>query len=50
MSMKRNPKIMVLGAGAIGSLFGGLLSNFGYEVTLVGREAHVNAIDRKSVV
>ncbi|MDY6865668.1 MAG: 2-dehydropantoate 2-reductase [Halobacteriota archaeon] len=50
MSMKRNPKIMVLGAGAIGSLFGGLLSNFGYEVTLVGREAHVNAINENGLI
>lgn len=38
--------IMVMGAGAIGSLFGGILSNAGYDVTLVGRKPHVDAINK----
>ena len=50
MYMKRNPKIMVLGAGAIGSLFGGLLSDFGYDVTLVGRAPHVKAIKENGLI
>lgn len=37
-------KIMVMGAGALGSLFGGLVANAGYDVTLVAREWHVAAI------
>ncbi|MEM2143671.1 MAG: ketopantoate reductase family protein [Candidatus Thorarchaeota archaeon] len=35
---------MVMGAGAIGSLYGGLLSQAGADVTLVGRPIHMNAI------
>jgi 2-dehydropantoate 2-reductase len=37
-------RIVVLGAGAIGSLFGGLLSEAGLEVTLIGRPPHIEAI------
>jgi 2-dehydropantoate 2-reductase len=36
-------KVVVLGAGAMGSLVGGLLSQH-HEVTLLGRKAHVEAI------
>lgn len=36
--------MIVLGAGAIGSLLGGLLSEVGLDVTLVGRQAHTKAI------
>ncbi len=36
-------KIFVLGAGAIGSPYGGLLSRKN-DVTLIGQEAHMNAI------
>lgn len=38
-------KILVFGAGAIGSLIGGLLSSRN-DVTLVGRRGHVEAINR----
>jgi 2-dehydropantoate 2-reductase len=37
-------KIIVLGAGAIGSVFGAFLSKK-YDVTLIGRENHVKAIN-----
>jgi 2-dehydropantoate 2-reductase len=38
-------KIVIMGAGAIGSLYGGLLRlNGGHDVILVGREQHVAAI------
>ncbi|MGQ9459707.1 MAG: ketopantoate reductase family protein [Candidatus Bathyarchaeaceae archaeon] len=37
-------KIAVMGAGAIGSLFGGLLAEDGNDVTLICREGHVKAI------
>jgi 2-dehydropantoate 2-reductase len=36
--------ILVLGAGAIGSVFGGLLAQAGHRVTLIGRPAHVSSI------
>ncbi|WP_048058358.1 2-dehydropantoate 2-reductase [Pyrococcus yayanosii] len=39
-------KIYVLGAGAIGSLFGALLARAGNDVLLVGRRPHVEAIQR----
>jgi 2-dehydropantoate 2-reductase len=42
-------KILVMGAGAIGSLIGGLLSASGEDVTLVGRYAHVRAIKKKGL-
>lgn len=38
-------KILVLGAGAVGSLYGGLLADT-HEVTLVGRAPHMDAIRR----
>jgi len=37
-------KIAVVGAGAIGSVVGGLLSHAGEDVTLIGRKEHVEAI------
>ena len=38
--------IAVVGAGAIGSWFGGMLARAGAAVTLIGRAAHVEAIGR----
>ena len=37
-------QILVLGAGAIGSVFGGLLAKAGHRVMLVGRAAHMEAV------
>lgn len=37
-------KVAVIGAGAVGSLIGGLLAERGEDVTLVGRRPHVEAI------
>ena len=36
--------IVVLGAGAIGSVIGGLLALAGHRVTLIGRQEHMKAI------
>ncbi|OQA58200.1 MAG: 2-dehydropantoate 2-reductase [Candidatus Omnitrophica bacterium ADurb.Bin277] len=41
-------KILVFGAGAIGSAFGGFLSK-GHEVTLLGRKPHVEAIRKRGL-
>ncbi|HRP30120.1 MAG TPA: 2-dehydropantoate 2-reductase, partial [Burkholderiaceae bacterium] len=37
---------VVVGAGAVGSFFGAMLARAGRRVTLVGRAAHVAAIER----
>jgi|Deesub1362A_J573_1020465.scaffolds.fasta_scaffold00036_166 2-dehydropantoate 2-reductase len=39
-------RILIMGAGALGSLFGGLLYRAGFDVTLVGRKIHVEAIKK----
>jgi 2-dehydropantoate 2-reductase len=36
-------RVAVLGAGAVGCYFGGMLARAGHEVTLIGRPAHVEA-------
>lgn len=41
--------IAVVGAGAVGSWFGGLLALAGQRVTLVGRAAHVQAVQRQGL-
>ena len=40
------PRIAVMGAGAVGCYFGGLLARAGAPVTLIGRAQHVEAINR----
>lgn len=39
----------VVGAGAVGSFFGGMLARSGVPVTLIGREAHVDAVRRQGL-
>jgi 2-dehydropantoate 2-reductase len=41
--------IAVIGAGAVGSVVGGLLAKAGEDVTLVGRRAHVDAVNRNGL-
>jgi 2-dehydropantoate 2-reductase len=38
-------KIAVIGAGAVGSVIGGLLARAGEDVTLIGRQPHVDAVN-----
>jgi len=38
-------KILVLGAGAVGSVFGGLLAKSGHKVCLLGRREHIDKIN-----
>ena len=40
------PRIAVVGAGAVGCYFGGMLARAGTPVTLIGRPQHVEAITR----
>ena len=39
-------KIAVMGAGAVGCYYGGMLARAGHEVTLIARPAHVQAIQK----
>ena len=40
------PRIAVIGTGAVGCYFGGMLARAGAPVTLIGRALHVEAIHR----
>jgi 2-dehydropantoate 2-reductase len=42
-------RIAVVGAGAVGSYYGGLLALAGWPVTLIGREAHVRAVRERGL-
>ena len=44
------PRIAVLGAGAVGCYFGGMLARAGAPVTLIGRALHVDAIASNGLV
>jgi 2-dehydropantoate 2-reductase len=41
--------IAVMGAGAVGCYYGGMLARAGHEVVLIGRPQHVEAIDRSGL-
>jgi len=43
------PRIAVLGAGAVGCYFGGMLARAGAPVTLIGRPPHVGALSRNGL-
>ena len=44
------PRIAVLGAGAVGCYFGGMLARAGAPVTLIGRKHHVEAMKRNGLL
>ncbi|MEP7057677.1 MAG: 2-dehydropantoate 2-reductase [Caldimonas sp.] len=48
--MQRFDSIVVVGAGAVGGFFGAMLARTGHRVTLVGRAAHVQAIERDGLL
>ncbi|MFA7693193.1 MAG: ketopantoate reductase family protein [Candidatus Hydrogenedentes bacterium] len=43
-------RILVMGAGALGSVAGGFLARAGHEVHLVGRQPHMDAIKKNGLV
>lgn len=43
-------KVAVMGAGAVGCYFGGLLARAGHEVLLIGRKPHVDAVNARGLV
>jgi 2-dehydropantoate 2-reductase len=44
------PQVAVLGAGAVGCYFGGMLARAGAPVTLIGRPHHVEAVTRDGLL
>lgn len=48
-SIQSWPRVAVMGAGAVGCFFGGMLARAGAAVTLVGRREHVAAIAREGL-
>src|SRR5580765_5715077 len=42
-------RIAVMGAGAVGCYYGGMLARAGHEVTLVGRASHVQAMRKNGL-
>lgn len=42
-------RVLVVGAGAVGSYYGGRLALAGHEVTLIGRKRHVDAVQAKGL-
>src|SRR5438477_8699672 len=43
-----NP-VAVMGAGAVGCYYGGMLARAGYEVTLIARAQHVEAVQKRGL-
>jgi 2-dehydropantoate 2-reductase len=43
-------KIIILGAGALGSLIGGLIAESGLDVTLIARPKHVEAVKERGLI
>jgi 2-dehydropantoate 2-reductase len=50
MSSLTQPRVAVVGAGAVGGFFGGMLARAGAEVTLIGRPSHVDAWKRDGLI
>ena len=44
--MSPSHPVVVVGAGAVGCFFGGMLARAGHPLVLVGRPQHVDAIER----
>ena len=42
--------IVILGAGAIGQVFGGFLANSGHQVSLLGREDHMAVVNERGLL
>ena len=47
--MREQPQVAVLGAGAVGCYFGGMLARAGTRVTLIARQARTEAIQREGL-
>lgn len=49
MNLPHKAKIGIMGAGAIGSVIGGMLARQGHKVTLVGRRPHIEEIRKNGL-
>ena len=49
MSISSSARIAVMGAGAVGCYFGGMLARAGHAVTLIGRPQHVEVVNREGL-
>lgn len=49
MTTQKQPKVAVVGAGAVGGYFGGMLARAGVPVVLIGRPAFVDAVNRSGL-
>jgi 2-dehydropantoate 2-reductase len=49
MAQREFRKVAVMGAGAVGSFFGGMLARAGADVTLIARGAHLEAMQRQGL-
>jgi 2-dehydropantoate 2-reductase len=50
MQANHRPPVAVVGAGAVGCYFGGMLARSGVRVTLIGREPHMGAMARDGLL
>lgn len=48
-NLPRKVKIAIMGAGAIGSVIGGMLGRKGHKVTLIGRKPHIDTIRKNGL-
>ncbi|HSV35560.1 MAG TPA: 2-dehydropantoate 2-reductase [Ramlibacter sp.] len=47
--MTQHLQVAVMGAGAVGSYYGGMLARAGHDVTLIARPQHASAIEREGL-
>ena len=50
MAHKGLGRIAVMGAGAVGCFYGGMLARAGETVTLIGRSRHVDAVKERGLI
>ena len=50
MNNPSKPKIAIIGAGAVGSLIGGLLADKGESITLIAKKEHYEAIKKSGLI
>src|ERR1019366_8911630 len=49
-AIRRRMKIAVVGAGAVGCYYGGMVARAGHEIVLIGRPRHIEAVLREGLL